>query len=118
MTISGLDPSLVAQRVKHLDLLLKAHAGGLRLVGVNDDGVVRVRFTDMCVGCPSRAVTMIGSVQPALLELEGVSSVEVVGMRLSAEASERGADLLPAYSERSNVARAIARLQDQEANRI
>lgn len=76
----------VALRVEELGVVLSAHAGGIELVEVTD-GVARVRYTAMCTGCPLRPLTTASTVRPALLELDGVESVE--GSRISAEAEAR-----------------------------
>ena len=80
--------SAVLARIEELRPALDAHAGGVELVAV-EDGVVRLRFTGMCTGCPLRPLTTASTIQPALLELEGVEVVEVEGARISAEAQAR-----------------------------
>jgi Fe-S cluster biogenesis protein NfuA len=78
----------VLARLDELRPMLDAHAGGVELVGV-EGGVVRVRYTGMCTGCPLRPLTTVSTLRPALLELDGVESVEVEGSRISAEAEAR-----------------------------
>jgi len=78
----------VLARIDELRPALDAHAGGVELVAV-ERGVVRLRFTGMCTGCPLRPVTTASTIRPALLELEGISAVEVEGARISAEAEAR-----------------------------
>jgi Fe-S cluster biogenesis protein NfuA len=78
----------VRARLDELRPVLDAHAGGVELVGV-EGGVVRVRYTGMCTGCPLRPLTTVSTLRPALLELDGVESVEVEGSRISAEAEAR-----------------------------
>lgn len=97
----------VQARVAQLDRLIKAHAGGLVLEGVARDGTVRVRFTGMCAGCENRPVTTIGSVRPALMAIEGVARVEIVGTRISEEAEQRIAMDLRDYTPRQNILRAL-----------
>lgn len=97
----------VQARVAQLDRLIKAHAGGLMLEGVARDGTVRVRFTGMCAGCENRPVTTIGSVRPALMAIEGVVRVEIVGARISEEAEQRIAMDLKDYTPRLNILRAL-----------
>jgi len=75
-------------RIEELRPALDAHAGGVELVAV-DGGVVRLRFTGMCTGCPLRPVTTASTIRPALLELDGVTAVVVEGSRISAEAEAR-----------------------------
>lgn len=78
----------VLARIEELRPALDAHAGGVELVAV-EGSVVRLRFTGMCTGCPLRPVTTASTIRPALLELEGVTAVEVEGSRISAEAEAR-----------------------------
>jgi Fe-S cluster biogenesis protein NfuA len=78
----------VLARIEELRPALDAHAGGVELVAVQE-GVVRLRFTGMCTGCPLRPVTTASTIRPALLELQGVTAVEIEGSRISAEAEAR-----------------------------
>jgi Fe-S cluster biogenesis protein NfuA len=89
----------VVARVAALDRMLRSHAGGLELQS-SSDGVVRLRFTGMCVGCELRPVTTARVVQPALAALEGVRSVEVCGGRVSSHAERAlAAGLAPELAE-------------------
>ncbi|OUL98254.1 NifU family protein [Variovorax sp. JS1663] len=76
----------VQLRVQALDSLLRSHAGGLALQSFDERGVVRVRFTGMCVGCELRPVTAARVVAPALRALAGVTAVEFAGGRVSEHA--------------------------------
>jgi Fe-S cluster biogenesis protein NfuA len=78
----------VLARLEELRPALDAHAGGVEVVSV-EGGVVRLRFTGMCAGCPLRPVTTASTIRPALLALDGVRAVEVEGSRISAEAEAR-----------------------------
>jgi Fe-S cluster biogenesis protein NfuA len=82
-------------RLEELRPALAAHAGGIELVDV-DRGVVRIRFTGMCTGCHLRPLTTASTIRPALLDLDGVTAVEVEGSRISAEAEAR---LVAAFAE-------------------
>lgn len=79
-------PGSVRLRVAALDRMLRSHAGGLALDGVDARGVVRVRFTGMCVGCELKPVTAATVIAPALAALEGVHGVEIAGGRVSEHA--------------------------------
>lgn len=79
----------VRMRVAAIDHRLRAHAGGLELRSVSADGVVSVRYTGMCTGCPIRPLTTAATVRPALLALDDVREIEVVGGRLSEFAERR-----------------------------
>ncbi|MBB3178197.1 NifU family protein [Variovorax sp. Sphag1AA] len=76
----------VQVRVQALDSLLRSHAGGLELQSFDERGVVRVRFTGMCVGCELRAVTASRVIEPVLRALNGVTAVEIAGGRVSEHA--------------------------------
>lgn len=76
----------VQVRVEALDSLLRSHAGGLELQSIDPGGVVRVRFTGMCVGCELRPVTASRVVEPVLRAISGVTAVEIAGGRVSEQA--------------------------------
>lgn len=82
----------IEQRVRDVDQLITMHAGGIELDRVDVDGNVRVRFTGMCTGCLYRPITMAATVRPALMEVDGVTSVSAVGSRVSEEAEQRLAE--------------------------
>lgn len=77
------------KRVREISELLRWHGGGVEIDEVTSDGVLRLRFTGMCTSCPVRPMTFAANIRPALFDLEGVTRVEVVGMRLSEEAEAR-----------------------------
>ena len=81
-------------RIVDINALMRAHAGAVELVNVSDDGAVTVRFVGKCTGCELRPVTMISTVRPGLLAVEGVSRVIVQGVRISEEAEARMAESL------------------------
>jgi Fe-S cluster biogenesis protein NfuA len=94
--------SAIARRVSELDALLRAHAGGLELCGVDDEGGVTVRYTGMCTGCAFRPVTAAATVRPGLMELDEVASVTIAGSRISEAAEQRlAAALAPSLERRS-----------------
>ncbi len=78
----------VLDRLEELRPALDAHAGGVELIGV-ERGVVRLRFTGMCTGCPLRPLTTASTIRPALLAVDGITAVEIEGSRISAEAEAR-----------------------------
>lgn len=79
----------VHRRVEEISRVLRAHAGGIELEMLDDVGRVRVRFTGMCTGCLFRPVTLATTIRPALLGVDGVTSVEAVGVRVSEHATRR-----------------------------
>lgn len=87
-----MDREVVEERIRELSAYIRMHAGGVELAELTNGGAVQVRFTGMCTGCPYRPVTMAATVRPALMEIEGVTSVEAVGSRISAQAEKRIAE--------------------------
>ena len=58
---------------------LQAHGGDVQLVEVSDDGVVKVRLTGACVGCPMSQMTLGMGIERILKEkLPEVKRVEAV----------------------------------------
>lgn len=111
--VHGLHPDGVATRVaRALDGVrpyLGSHGGDVELVGLSDDGVVRLRMLGSCDGCPSSSVTLTLAVETAIrdaapevrgIEVEetspatagtaGVIPVTALRSRLDATGSEGG----------------------------
>jgi Fe-S cluster biogenesis protein NfuA len=91
------DPVALDERISELSKFISNHAGGVELSKVTDNGEIEVRFTGMCAGCPYRPVTMASTVRPALLEVEGVTSVRALGSRISEQAERRLAEDMAGY---------------------
>jgi Fe-S cluster biogenesis protein NfuA/nitrite reductase/ring-hydroxylating ferredoxin subunit len=85
LLLHGLHPLDVDTRVQQaLDRVrpyLGSHAGGVEYLGVNENGVARLRLQGSCHGCPSSTLTVKtaieGAVQDAAPEITGV---EVAGV--------------------------------------
>lgn len=73
-------------RISHL---VAAHGGHIALVSADETGLVKVRFGGLCTACSLRPITLMGIIEPRLLEVEGVAAVEAVGVRISDEAEGR-----------------------------
>jgi len=59
---------------------LQADGGGVDLISVSDDGVVRVKLTGACGGCPMSQMTLKMGIEKILKqEIPEVSRVESVG---------------------------------------
>lgn len=71
LLVHGLHPLAVSDRVERaLDDVrpyLGSHGGDVALLGVTDDGVVRLQLLGSCDGCASSAVTLELAVQDAVL---------------------------------------------------
>ena len=58
---------------------LQADGGDVELVNVKDDGIVEVKLTGACVGCPMSQMTLRAGVERALIrEVPGIRRVEAV----------------------------------------
>jgi Fe-S cluster biogenesis protein NfuA len=88
----------IADALDRVNGVLAAHAGGVRLEDVSEDGAVRLRFTGMCTGCMLKPLTMARIVAPALGEIAGVRRVEAPGTRISEAAQQRLAAVAGARS--------------------
>ncbi|MBV8780339.1 MAG: NifU family protein [Phycisphaerae bacterium] len=47
---------------------LASHGGSVKLLGISDDGIVRLQMQGSCHGCPSSAVTLKDSIEKAIME--------------------------------------------------
>ncbi|MCI2425734.1 NifU family protein [Candidatus Acetothermia bacterium] len=58
----------VTQALDEIRLYLQAHGGDIELVDVTADGVVQVRLTGACQGCPMSQYTLNMQVEAQLKE--------------------------------------------------
>jgi len=82
LAVHGLHPDDVETRVaRALDGVrpyLGSHGGDVELLGVTDDGVVRLRMLGSCDGCPSSSVTLTLAVETAIQgAVPEVSAIDV-----------------------------------------
>ncbi|MEU8380895.1 NifU family protein [Streptosporangium sp. NPDC048865] len=85
LVLHDLHPLSTAERVRDaLETVrpyLGSHEGGVELLGVSEDGVVRLRLEGTCHGCPSSRLTVTGAIERAVAQAAPeVSRVEVEGM--------------------------------------
>jgi len=60
---------------------LRADGGDVTLVNVSDDGIVELRLTGACHGCPMAMMTLKGGIERFLRgNVPGVKEVVAVGM--------------------------------------
>jgi Fe-S cluster biogenesis protein NfuA len=83
------DTEALNERLSQVNRYIAMHAGGVEVERTTGDGHVVVRFTGMCTGCLYREATMATTVRPALLQINGVTGVEAIGARVSAQAAAR-----------------------------
>ncbi len=59
--------------------MLATHGGGVELVDVSDDGIVKVRLTGGCAGCPMSQMTLTSVVEEAIkAKIPQIKKVEAV----------------------------------------
>jgi Fe-S cluster biogenesis protein NfuA len=58
----------VAAVIETIRPAIQGDGGDLELIGVDDQGVVQVRFHGACVGCPSASMTLTMGVERMLKE--------------------------------------------------
>jgi Fe-S cluster biogenesis protein NfuA len=69
----------VAQALEEVRPHLQHDGGDVELVEVGDDGVVKVRLTGSCAGCPMSQMTLKFGVENYLKKkIPGVKSVEAI----------------------------------------
>ncbi len=78
MTVEELKPKVTAV-LEEVRVSLASHGGDVELVDVEPDGVVKVRLTGACAGCPMAQMTLKRGVEATLKQkIPEVSSVEAV----------------------------------------
>ncbi|MCD6219748.1 NifU family protein [Candidatus Calescamantes bacterium] len=59
--------------------VLRMHGGGVEVVEVTDEGVVKVKLTGGCAGCPFSMMTTVGVVENTLKsKIPEVKGVELI----------------------------------------
>jgi Fe-S cluster biogenesis protein NfuA len=69
----------VEKALSNIRPYLKADGGDVELVNVTEEGIVEVRLTGACKGCPMSQMTLRAGVERALIrEIPGIRRVEAV----------------------------------------
>ena len=76
------DPASIAQVeaiLADIRPMLEMDGGGIRLVSIDDSGMVVVKLSGACMGCHAQSATLNGVVEPKLMEaLPWVTGVQMV----------------------------------------
>lgn len=85
LVLHDLHPLTTGERVRaaldEVRPFLGLHEGGVELLGVDGDGVVRLRLEGTCNGCPSSRITVTQAIERAIAEAAPeVSRVDVDGV--------------------------------------
>src|SRR6478609_8300140 len=96
----------VEQALESVRPYLGSHGGDVELLGVADDGTVRLRLLGSCDGCPSSAVTLTLAVEGAIESAAPeVTAVEVEEEPAPGNRTSGGGEtLIPVSSLRSRIA--------------
>jgi len=69
----------VLEALKYVRPYLKADGGDVELVDIKDNGIVEVRLTGACVGCPMSQMTLRAGIERALMrDVPEIKRVEAV----------------------------------------
>ncbi len=69
----------VEQALAKIKPVLQADGGDVELVEVTDNGIVKVRLTGACKGCPMSQMTLKNGIERVVVkEVPGVKAVEAV----------------------------------------
>jgi Fe-S cluster biogenesis protein NfuA len=71
-------PTRVNSALEKARPYLASHGGNVELLGISDDGVVRLAMQGSCHGCPSSAATLKSTIEQAIYELAPeVESIQI-----------------------------------------
>ncbi len=69
----------VEKALEKIREMLKADGGNVELVEVTEDGIVRLRLTGRCMGCPMASLTLSQGIERLLKqEVSEIKKVEAV----------------------------------------
>ena len=91
-----IDIDAVTQALDSLRPFMLGHGGDAEIVGISDEGVVEIAFYGACKACPNLAMTFVGPVRTALMQVEGVTETRSANVHAGPRALDRMARLLGA----------------------
>jgi Fe-S cluster biogenesis protein NfuA len=96
MTGAAIAPEALEAALAQVRPLILGHGGEIEVLGVTPEGMVRVRLSGACRTCPNMAMTYVGPIRTALMEVAGVAGVECAQVHAGPRALARLAGLLGA----------------------
>ena len=93
----AVDAGAVKTALNSVRPLILGHGGDADIVDISAEGVVEVEFSGACRACPNIAMTFVGPVRTALMQVEGVTEVRSVNVHAGPRALLRMATLLGAH---------------------
>jgi Fe-S cluster biogenesis protein NfuA/nitrite reductase/ring-hydroxylating ferredoxin subunit len=104
LLVHGLHPYDVDERIERalagVRPYLGSHGGDVELIGVTDEGTVRLRLLGSCDGCPSSAVTLKLAVEGAI----EAAAPEITAIEVEEVSAPGGETLIAVSSLRSRIA--------------
>ncbi|WP_427174282.1 NifU family protein [Arthrobacter sp. 92] len=92
-------PARVAGALDSVRPYLGSHGGDVELLGISEEGVVRLRLLGSCQGCPSSSVTLKLAVEDAI----ETAAPEVTGIEVQEAAPATAPALIPVGALRSRL---------------
>jgi Fe-S cluster biogenesis protein NfuA/nitrite reductase/ring-hydroxylating ferredoxin subunit len=92
-------PTRVAGALDAVRPYLGSHGGDVELLGINEDGVVRLRLLGSCQGCPSSSVTLKLAVEDAI----ETAAPEVTAIEVEEAAPAAAPALIPVAALRARL---------------
>ena len=69
----------VEKALEEIKLMLQADGGGMELIEITEDGIVKIKLVGACAGCPMSSVTLKMGIEKRLKEMvPEVKRVEAV----------------------------------------
>jgi len=79
MTLDPETTDLVEKVIEAIRPMIQADGGDVELIGITQDGIVRIRLHGACVGCPSSHITLQMGIERNLkAHVPGITGVEEV----------------------------------------
>jgi Fe-S cluster biogenesis protein NfuA len=90
LLLYGLHPvdfeTRIGQALDKVRPYLQSHGGNVELLGIEEEGVVRLKLAGSCHGCPSSALTLKNAIEEAIFEFApDVSELRVEGAVAASE---------------------------------
>ncbi|MEM1098973.1 MAG: NifU family protein [Planctomycetota bacterium] len=70
---------VVAEVIASIRPVIQADGGDVELLGLTDDGVIRVKLKGACVGCPSASMTLRDGIERSVREkVPGITGIQAL----------------------------------------
>ncbi|MEM1446872.1 MAG: NifU family protein [Planctomycetota bacterium] len=70
---------VVAEVIASLRPVIQADGGDVELLGLTDEGIIRVKLKGACVGCPSASMTLRDGIERSVREkVPGITGIQAL----------------------------------------